>query len=136
MGRYPDAYQIEEMFANRRFPEKFHQYLAEPVDITVTGDDEFHLAGNYQSAQDFHDNVYGRGTTNVQKDTIKLDIRRVVGGGDSSVSKRFLPRLILYVPFSGHRSKPAFDMRENPKGHSTSFAVLPNSVGNLSDCFL
>ena len=51
---YPTAYQIEEMFHNRDTPPIFNTYLADNPDITMVGQD-FHMAGNYRSAQAFHD---------------------------------------------------------------------------------
>ena len=56
---YPDSYQIEEIFSLRGYPEKFHQYLADPIDVVVVGQD-FHISGNYKNMKDFHDNIYGR----------------------------------------------------------------------------
>lgn len=86
MAPYPNAYQIEEMFANRGIPDRFHQYLADPIDVTVVGQ-EFHIGGNYKNMQDFHDNIYARVAAGLKEETIRVEVRRVIGGGDSAVSQ-------------------------------------------------
>ncbi|KAI4126772.1 MAG: hypothetical protein LQ338_003590 [Usnochroma carphineum] len=83
MAPYPNAYQIEEMFANRGIPDRFHQYLADPIDVTVVGQ-EFHIGGNYKNMQDFHDNIYARVAAGLKEETIRVEVRRVIGGGDSA----------------------------------------------------
>lgn len=86
MSPYPNAYQIEEMFSNRARPEKFNEYLANPIDVTVVGQD-FHISGNYKSVQEFHDNIYVRLVAVLKEETIRVEVRRVIGGGDSAVRK-------------------------------------------------
>ncbi|KAI4164798.1 MAG: hypothetical protein LQ342_001430 [Letrouitia transgressa] len=83
MSPYPTAYQIEEMFSNRARPDKFHQYLADPIDVTVVGQD-FHISGNYKSTQEFHDNIYVRIVAALKEESIRIEVRRVIGGGDSA----------------------------------------------------
>ena len=48
MAPYPTPDQIDEMFANRDVPSIFHTYLADPIDVTVVGQD-FHVGGNCKS---------------------------------------------------------------------------------------
>lgn len=80
---YPTAYQIEEMFANRDVPSIFHTYLADPIDVTVVGQD-FTVAGHYKSMQAFHDAIYARVSKALKVETIRVEIRRVIGGGESA----------------------------------------------------
>ncbi len=78
---YPTPYQIEEMFANRLVASIFNTYYADPHDITVIGHD-FHLAGHY-NIQRFDDEVFGELWELVKKDTVRLEVLRVIGGGES-----------------------------------------------------
>ena len=80
---YPTAYQIEEMFANRGFPDIFNGYLADNVDVLVMGGEDFHLGGRYNSVQSFHDEIYGHVTQALKVETFKVEVLRVIGGGDS-----------------------------------------------------
>lgn len=80
---YPTAYQIEEMFANRDVPSLFHNYLADPIDVTVVGQD-FHIGGNYKSMQAFHDGIYARVAAALKVETIRVEVVRVIGGGESA----------------------------------------------------
>ncbi len=80
---YPTAYQIEEMFANRGVPDLFHTYLADPIDVTVVGQD-FHVGGHYNSMQAFHDSIYGRVAAGLKVETIRVEVMRVIGGGESA----------------------------------------------------
>lgn len=80
---YPTAYQIEEMFANRDVPSLFHTYLADPIDVTVVGQD-FHIGGNYKSMQAFHDGIYARVAAALKVETIRVEVVRVIGGGESA----------------------------------------------------
>ena len=80
---YPNAYQIEEMFANRGVPNIFHTYLADPIDVTVVGKD-FHIGGHYNSMEAFHDAIYGRGSAALKVETIRVEVIRVIGGGESA----------------------------------------------------
>ncbi|KAL9614242.1 MAG: hypothetical protein Q9167_001264 [Letrouitia subvulpina] len=108
MAPYPNAYQIEEMFCNRARAEKFNQYLADPIDVTVVGQD-FNIGGNYKSIQEFHDSVYVRAIAALKEETIRIEVRRVIGGGDSAwaavesyctaVSKYDRPYVMEFVDF-------------------------------------
>ena len=80
---YPTAYQIEEMFANRAATEVFNSYLADNVDVLVIGGEDFHLGGRYNSVQSFHDKIYGEVSSAVKFETFKVEVLRVIGGGDS-----------------------------------------------------
>ena len=79
---YPNAYKIEEMFADRDVPNVFNSYLAENIDAIVVGKD-FYVGGSYKSSQAFHDAIYGRMTDALKIDTIRIVVQRVIGGGDS-----------------------------------------------------
>lgn len=81
---YPTAYQIEEMFANRGRPEIFNGYLAETCDVLVMGGEDFHLGGRYHTVQDFHDEIYGHVTSALKVETFKVEVLRVIGGGESA----------------------------------------------------
>ena len=89
MSPYPNAYQIEEIFSYRTQPDKFHEYLAEPVDVMVVGEDH-EIAGRYKSVQEFHDKIFARIFDTVKRETIRLEVKRVVGGGESAVCPTFL----------------------------------------------
>ena len=80
---YPTRYQIEEMFHNRDTPRLFNTYLADKPDITVVGQD-FHMAGHYRSTQAFHDEIYGRLPAFLKEETIRTEVLRVIGGGESA----------------------------------------------------
>ena len=86
MSPYPNIHQIEEIFALRCHSDRFNQYLADPIDITVVGQD-FHAGGNYRSVQGFHENVYLRIAAPFKAETIRVEVRRVIGGGETSVSR-------------------------------------------------
>ena len=79
---YPSAYQIEEMFANRDVPDIFHTYLADPIDVVVVGQD-FHVGGQYKSMEAFHQGIYARVADSLKIETIRVEVRRVIGGGES-----------------------------------------------------
>ena len=85
MSPYPNAYKIEEIFFDRLNTDRFHEYLADPFEITVAGTD-FHIGGSYKTVEDFHDNIYGRINAAIKLESNRVDIRRVIGGGDSAVS--------------------------------------------------
>ena len=95
MAPYPNAYQIEEIFATRTQPEKFHEYMAEPVDVTVVGEDH-EIAGHYKSLEEFNDKIFARISDTVKRESIRLEIKRVIGGGESAVR---LPLNTLKTPF-------------------------------------
>ena len=79
---YPTVHQIEEMFSDRDIPSIFNTYLADNVDVTVVGK-EFAIAGTYKSSQAFHDAVFSRVSAALKVETIRLEVLRVIGGGDS-----------------------------------------------------
>lgn len=81
---YPTAYQIEEMFANRDVPSIFNTYLADNVDVVIIGGEDFHLGARHQSAQSFHDGTYGAIGAALKMETFKVEVLRVIGGGDSA----------------------------------------------------
>ena len=83
MSPYPTTYQIEEMFANRETPSVFNTYLADNVDVAVVGVD-FLISGRHRSVQEFHDNIWGRMTAVLKVETLKIEVRRVIGGGESA----------------------------------------------------
>ena len=78
---YPTAYPIEGISATRAFPRIFKSYLADPIDVTVVVQD-FHVAGSPRTVQSFRDEVYGRLTAVMKPDTLRIEILRVVGGGE------------------------------------------------------
>ena len=80
---YPTAHQIEEMFTNRLDYDTFHSYLADKPDITVVGKD-FPLAGNHKSADSFHIGTTARFVNPMIYDTIRIEVVRVIGGGESA----------------------------------------------------
>ena len=80
---YPTVFQIEEMFTNRLVARIFNNYYADPVDITVIGQD-FHLSGHYNSIQRFDDEVFAELWELVKVDTVRTEVLRVIGGGESA----------------------------------------------------
>ena len=80
---YPNAFQIEEMFSNRDVPDIFHTYLADPIDVVVVGQD-FHVGGHYKSMEAFHQGIYARVADSLKIETIRVEVRRVIGGGESA----------------------------------------------------
>lgn len=80
---YPTVYQIEEMFANRVDYNTFNTYLAENPDLSVVGKD-FHLAEKHRSAETFQTDMYNRIIAPLKADTIRLQVMRVIGGGESA----------------------------------------------------
>ncbi|KAM0802201.1 hypothetical protein BDR22DRAFT_845345 [Usnea florida] len=80
---YPNAYQIEEMFANRSNPSIFNTYFTDSVDVIVVGQD-FHLGGRYTSIEDFHNGLFERTVSRFKDRTYTLEIVRVIGGGESA----------------------------------------------------
>lgn len=71
------------MFANRGCPNIFHTYLADNFEVTVVGKD-FHIGGHYNSTEAFHNAIYGRVPAALKVETIRVEILRVIGGGDSA----------------------------------------------------
>lgn len=80
---YPNAYQIEEIFASRGSPDLFHTYLADNFDATVVGQD-FHIGGHYNSIESFHNAIFSRVSAALKIETIRVEVIRVIGGGDSA----------------------------------------------------
>lgn len=81
---YPTAYQIEEMFANRGHTDIFNSYLADNVDVLIVGGEDFHIGGRYHTVQSFHDETYGHLTSALKDGTYKVEVLRVIGGGESA----------------------------------------------------
>ena len=79
---YPNAYQIEEMLANRGIPSLFHTYLADNIDVTVVGQD-FHIGSHYNSMGAFHGAIYDRVSAALKVETIRVEVLHVIGGGKS-----------------------------------------------------
>ena len=79
---YPSAYQIEEMFANRDVPDIFRTYLADSFNVVVVGQD-FHVGGQHKSTEAFHQGIYARVVDSLKVETIRVEVRRVIDGGES-----------------------------------------------------
>ncbi|KAI4118358.1 MAG: hypothetical protein LQ345_001579 [Seirophora villosa] len=79
---YLSAHQTEEIFSDRDVPHVFNSYLAENVEVTVVGMDLL-IGGRYKSMQAFHDAIYGRISDALKMDTVRVEVTRVIGGGDS-----------------------------------------------------
>ena len=79
---YPTAHQIEEMFANRNVPSTFNTYLADNTDIVLVAQHEV-LGGSYKSGQHFDDEIFNRIQDALRPGTLRLEILRVIGGGES-----------------------------------------------------
>lgn len=80
---YPNAAQIEEMFANRANTVLFNSYLVDDVDVLVVGGDDFHIGGRYNSARSWHDAIYNHVMKALKIETYKVEVIRVIGGGES-----------------------------------------------------
>ena len=80
---YPNAYQIEGIFANRDIPDVFHTYLADNIDVTVV-DQDFDAGGHYNTMKAFHEAIYTRTTAALEIETIRVEVVRFIGGGDSA----------------------------------------------------
>ena len=80
---YPNAAQIEEMFSNRANTVLFNSYLAHDVDVLVVGGDDFHIGGRYNSVRSWHDGIYNHVASALKIETYKVEVLRVIGGGDS-----------------------------------------------------
>ncbi|KAG8530273.1 uncharacterized protein KY384_004774 [Bacidia gigantensis] len=83
MSPYPTPYQIEEMFCNRNEEEIFHTYLADRIDVSVSGTD-FHVSGTYKTVDAFHDNIKVRIEAAIKLETRRCEVRKVIGGGESA----------------------------------------------------
>ncbi|KAL8816571.1 MAG: hypothetical protein Q9191_008306 [Dirinaria sp. TL-2023a] len=80
---YPSIYQVEEMFGNRvSDPSLFHTYFANNFTVTVNGTD-FHLKGHHTDTDTFH-SIYTRIVDHLKVDTLKVEVVRVIGGGESA----------------------------------------------------
>ncbi|KAL8824324.1 MAG: hypothetical protein Q9191_005132 [Dirinaria sp. TL-2023a] len=83
---YPSSYEIEDIFSWRESPEtmdKFSARVAPNVETTIVGDDH-HFAGTHKGidALTKHNRDRALDIIDVSKG-IKLDIVRVIGGGES-----------------------------------------------------
>ena len=85
MSPYPNAHEIEEIFFHRINTDEFHKHLADHIDITVTGSD-FNISGSFKSMEEFHEKIYVRINAAVKQETLRLEVNRVIGGGDSPVN--------------------------------------------------
>ena len=79
---YPTAHQIEEMFANRNVPSTFNTYFADNSDIVLVGKNEV-LGGSFKSGQHFDDEIFNRIGDALKPGTLRLEVLRVIGGGES-----------------------------------------------------
>lgn len=82
---YSNAYQIEEIFANRNIPDVFHTYLANHIDVTVVVQ-ELDVGGHYDTMKTFQEVIYARGSAALKVETIRVEVVRVIGGGDSALA--------------------------------------------------
>lgn len=80
---YPNTFRIEEIFATRDNPSIFNTYLADSIDVSVVGVD-FNVAGRHTTPQAFHDQIWGRLSAVTKIETLRIDVARVIGGGESS----------------------------------------------------
>ena len=83
MAPYPSVYEIEEMFSHRGHPSIFETYLADNLDVTVVGQD-FHIAGQYRDKKAFHEGIYSRVAAALDQSTIRVEVMRVIGDGESA----------------------------------------------------
>lgn len=83
MTLYPTKDKIEEIFSDRGLPDIFHSYLSDHVDVSVAGQ-EFHIAGHYQSIDAFHNGILARVASVLKVETLRIEVNRVIGGGDSA----------------------------------------------------
>lgn len=114
---YPNAYQIEEMFANRDVPSIFNTYLADSVDVSVV-DQDFYIKGHYKSPQAFHDSIWTRMTAVLKLETLRIEIARVNG----AVNRLGLP--------SSHRLPPRPNLVSISRGIKLRYLGYP-----LGTCF-
>ena len=49
----------------------------------MIGGEDFHLGGRYDTVQSFHDEIYGHVTSALKVETFKVEVLRVIGGGES-----------------------------------------------------
>lgn len=83
MTTYPTKDKIEEIFSDRDLPDIFNTYLSDHVDLSVVGGG-FHLAGHFKSKEAFHEAVYIKGTSLLKLETLRVEVNRVIGGGDDA----------------------------------------------------
>ena len=79
---YPNAHQIEEMYCNRVSPTTFQSYLAENIEGHIVGQD-FSIGGYFKSIDGFHEACYNAIVPALKEATMRQEVRRVIGGGDS-----------------------------------------------------
>ena len=82
-------HQIEEIFHQRIQPDKFHKYLNEPVDTWIAGEGH-ELSGHHKTIEEFHRNIFDRLAQLADLSTLKIEVKRVIGGGESAVRLTFL----------------------------------------------
>ena len=70
------------MFANRNIPSTFNTYFADNSDIILVGKNEV-LGGRFKSGQHFDDEIFNRIGDALKPETLRLDVLRVIGGGES-----------------------------------------------------
>ena len=136
MSPYPNAYQIEEMFAARTQPAKFHEYMADPVDVEVVGEDH-EVAGHYKAIEEFNDKIFARISDTVKRESIRLEIKRVIGGGESAVrlifpcdSLRNLGKMLPTYFFLPGKIR----LRCEQSRRSVSLLTISFSVGSCGIC--
>lgn len=83
MPPYPTSDKIEEIFADRDLPDIFNTYLVDHVDVSVNGH-EFHLGGHHKSKEAFMEDVFHPLLAPMKIETLRLEVNRVIGGGDSA----------------------------------------------------
>ena len=66
--------------------------MADPVDVMVVGEDH-EVAGHYKSIEEFHEKIFARISDVVKRESIRLEVKRVIGGGESAVRLTFSNRL-------------------------------------------
>lgn len=79
---YPTAHQIEEMFDNRKIPATFNTYFADTADIILMGKHDV-LGGSFKPGQHFDDAIFNRIGDALKPETLRLEVLRVIGGGES-----------------------------------------------------
>lgn len=75
--------------------------------MTVVGEDH-EIAGHYKSIEEFHDKVFARISDTVKRESIRLEVKRVIGGGESAVSMVFLWLFSLHRTENGKPSSGFF----------------------------
>ena len=114
---YPTAYQIEEIFANRLVAGIFNSYCTDPMDIDIIGQ-EFHHGGHYKSIQRFEDEVFGEYWQIVKPETVRTEIVRVIGGGESAWAAVDL-RVTADTKYGEFSHRPSINQSINQLGLSS-----------------